>query len=263
MRMFILSFGMMASCGLSGCNSAPAAKETAVQSSRTDKPVSGDATAPTSKGPTINRDGTLILPPETEKALAIQTVSVRKINFQGARAITFQIFREAEEKPLPGLIYRTGYAYASVLCDPRQPGLKLEEPADVSLPNAAGVSVPARIVEIDQLPAAAGHQQEAILEILDSGNHFELGQFCSAAFSTTPISAALVIPRAALLSASDGTFVYLQTEKGFQRTAVKTGAQHETDIQIEDGLKEGDQVVISPVQGLWLTELQLRGGEGG
>lgn len=70
------------------------------------------------------------------------------------------------------------------------------------------------------------------------------------------------VPRSALLQSAEGTFVYAVNDAFYVRTPVKIGAANEERVAILDGLYAGDQVVASPVQALWLAELQvLRGGK--
>ncbi|WP_239032012.1 efflux RND transporter periplasmic adaptor subunit [Paroceanicella profunda] len=60
----------------------------------------------------------------------------------------------------------------------------------------------------------------------------------------------IVIPQAALLSDRDGLYVFTVTDGKADRARVKTGPQHGTGVVIEDGLAEGDQVVIDGIEKL-------------
>ena len=71
------------------------------------------------------------------------------------------------------------------------------------------------------------------------------------------------IPLTALLRTIKGDFVYVANGEWFLRTAVTTGASNATQIEIKDGLYEGDTVVIQGVRILSLAEIQaLNGGTG-
>ena len=51
-------------------------------------------------------------------------------------------------------------------------------------------------------------------------------------------------------------------ESFFLRTPVEVGAMNAEFAEITDGLYAGDQIVTSPVDTLWMAELQiLRGGK--
>jgi hypothetical protein len=70
------------------------------------------------------------------------------------------------------------------------------------------------------------------------------------------------IPRSALLTTAEGSFVYAENDEYFLRTPVQVGAVNEDHVEIIDGLYTGDVVVTKPVMSLWLAELQvLRGGK--
>jgi multidrug efflux pump subunit AcrA (membrane-fusion protein) len=64
------------------------------------------------------------------------------------------------------------------------------------------------------------------------------------------------------MKTAEGEFVYAVNGKYFARTPVKTGVQNDDLVEIKDGLYAGDQIVISQVTSLWMTELQtLRAGQ--
>ena len=75
-------------------------------------------------------------------------------------------------------------------------------------------------------------------------------------------SAALTVPRSALLDAATGTFVYVVNGTSYLRTPVKIGASTADHVEITDGLYAGDTVVAAPVNQLWLSELRLTKGGG-
>jgi len=70
------------------------------------------------------------------------------------------------------------------------------------------------------------------------------------------------IPRSALLSCSEGYFVYTVSGEHLVRTAVKVGGGNDAFVEITDGLYSGDEVVLQPVMSLWMTELAaVKGGQ--
>lgn len=70
------------------------------------------------------------------------------------------------------------------------------------------------------------------------------------------------IPKSALLTTAEGTFVYAENDEYFLRIPVQVGSVNEIHVEIIDGLYTGDVVVTTPVMSLWLAELQiLRGGK--
>lgn len=71
------------------------------------------------------------------------------------------------------------------------------------------------------------------------------------------------IPEPALLRTVKGDFVYVVNGEWFLRTPVKAGVRDSSHFAIEDGLYEGDKIVIRGARELWLAELQaINGGVG-
>jgi hypothetical protein len=83
-----------------------------------------------------------------------------------------------------------------------------------------------------------------------------------ATFHAPEGDAVTAIPRSALLTTAEGSFVYAVNGDFYVRTPVKVGALSDGHAEITEGLYTGDNVVVSPVMSLWLAELQvLRGGK--
>jgi hypothetical protein len=84
--------------------------------------------------------------------------------------------------------------------------------------------------------------------------------------SSAPAAAAApavpAVPRTALLAAASGTFVYVARDNHFQRTPVRAGVADASHVEITSGIREGDAVVVAPVEQLWLVELRLTKGGG-
>lgn len=75
--------------------------------------------------------------------------------------------------------------------------------------------------------------------------------------------AATAIPEAALVRTVKGDFVYVVNGEWFLRTPVKLAARDLSHFAVEDGLYEGDRVVVRGARELWLAELQaINGGVG-
>ena len=90
----------------------------------------------------------------------------------------------------------------------------------------------------------------------------EAGSAITATFRFPAGDAVTAIPKAALLTTAEGTFVYAKNDEFYLRTPVKVGARNGDHVEITDGLYAGDEVVTTPVMALWLAELQvLRGGK--
>lgn len=118
---------------------------------------------------------------------------------------------------------------------------------------------PATVQEISLLTAKVNQQAEVLLAITDKDGKLAVGNFVAGSLAL-PGAEGVVIPRGALLTSCQGTFVYTDNGGWLMRTAVTAGAEKDGLIAISDGLLSGDQIVANPVMTLWMTELQAVNG---
>lgn len=120
----------------------------------------------------------------------------------------------------------------------------------------------AEILRIDRAAAAATGRVEFLLALKaedsvsrKSGDFVEL-------VAVSAKDAACVVPSTAVLDAAEGTFVYRVSAEQYLRTPVNLGVRSGELVEVVDGLRAGDVVVIRGVEQLWLTELRLTKGGG-
>ncbi len=208
--------------------------------------------------PSFDPDKGIYLPEDTKQSMGITTASAQRKTFQAARTMKFQVFREANEAPLPGMSYRAGYAYAStILTDPTS-GLQLGQTGEVTGKPDSTHATTVKLFQLNTLPNS--NQTEMVIEIADSQHQFSLADFCAVRWQMASVDAPVAVPDSALLKTTEGVFVYLVKENRFVRTEVKTGAMGEGFTEVNEGAAAGDIVVTNPVQTLWLTELKLKAG---
>jgi len=115
------------------------------------------------------------------------------------------------------------------------------------------------VKRLDKSPYATLGDFEIVVE---TATPFDTGTRLVATFHTPAGDAVPVVPRSALLKTAEGWFVYTVNDDFFLRTSVKVGAMNDKLVEITDGLYTGDQIVTTPVNSLWMAELQLlRGGK--
>lgn len=137
-----------------------------------------------------------------------------------------------------------------------KPGQKVELRVDTP---AGGQAEKGIVKRVEKSPYAALGEYEVAVE---TDAPFDTGTRLTAVFRAPAGEAASAVPRSALLKTAEGWFVYTVNEDFFLRTEVKVGAMNAEYAEITDGLYTGDQVVVSPVDTLWMAELQLlRGGK--
>lgn len=115
------------------------------------------------------------------------------------------------------------------------------------------------VVRMEKSPYATLGDYEVIVK---TKSPFGTGTRLTAIFRTPAGDPVPAVSSAALLKTAEGDFVYTVNEQFFLRTPVKVGAKNKDLVEITEGLYAGDQVVTSPVNSLWMAELQiLRGGK--
>jgi cobalt-zinc-cadmium efflux system outer membrane protein len=124
--------------------------------------------------------------------------------------------------------------------------------------TAAAAPVFAPLLSLSAVANAAG-QREAVFAL----PHDALADTALVLRVIVPASTpVLAVPRAAVLDAASGTFVYLVRNGAYRRVSVKTGTADAAHIEIVSGLRLADEIVVAPVSQLWLTELRLTKGGG-
>ncbi len=241
---------VLAAMFLTACGSKDSASTTTAPKTLPDPPVAKEDTA------SFDPDKGLYLPDATKQSMGLVTATVQRKVFTALSTMKFQVFREADENPVPGLRYRTGYAYGSAILPAQKSKLALGEKGTLLEKGTADGVVKA--FQFNPLPNS--NQTECLVEIPDPKNKRVLGGFCDVQWNLSSIDAPTAISDTALLKTTEGDFVYVQKENRLARTAVKIGASGEGFTEITEGLASGDIVVTSPVQSLWLIELKLKSG---
>lgn len=248
----LISIGLLTACG----PKAPASNAT--------PPATGVSTPAESQAgtkddaPSFDPDKGIYLPEDTKQSMGITTAPAQRKTFQAGQTMKFQIFREANEAPLPGMSYRNGYAYASTILTNPNAGLHPGQTGEVTGKPDSTHATTVKLFQLNTLPNS--NQTELLVEIADPQHQFSLSDFCTVRWQMASVDAPVAVPDSALLKTTEGVFVYLVKENRFVRTEVKTGAMGEGFTEVNEGVATGDTVVMDPVQTLWLTELKLKAG---
>ncbi len=133
-------------------------------------------------------------------------------------------------------------------------------PGKSAVVTAHNLSTTGSVFRVENAAGASLGWAEAIIEFADARNSVAVGTHVEVRI-TADRKSVFAVPRAAVLSAADGDYVYVVNGAHLTRTKVKTGASFEDLIGIEDGLYAGDQVAATAVSSVWLVELSaLKGG---
>ncbi|MES2595764.1 MAG: hypothetical protein V4662_10535 [Verrucomicrobiota bacterium] len=173
------------------------------------------------------------------KSIGLQTAEVQEEKIAPAFTISVQAAQRGNE--IGGCL--TDSQAARV-----QPGMEVE------LGTGKG-----RVLRVEKAPYVTLGDFDVALQTVAP---VEAGTALTATFRFPPGDAVTAIPKGALLTTAEGTFVYAKNDEFYLRTPVKVGAMSSEHVEITDGLYTGDEIVTAPVMSLWLAELQvLRGGK--
>ena len=199
--------------------------------------------------PSFKEGKGLAMPNETRQSIGFQTVEVSERKIVPEITTELQVYRTAEN-----MLYASGMVSAEQASQ-----LKTGHPARLTTKTKKLFT--GTLVRLDDQTKTATGQIEVLVEIPASGQEYPIGTFLSASFTGAKETTVIVIPRAALLRAAEGDFVFAVNGDHLFRTAVKVGAETGDMVEITDGLYSGDKVASTSVQTLWLTELRfVKGG---
>lgn len=173
------------------------------------------------------------------KSIGLQTAEVGEERFAPSFTATLQAMQRGTE--VSGWLTETQAAHV-------RPGMEVE------LGSAKG-----RVLRVEKAPYVTLGDFEVTVQ---TTHPTEAGKAIQATFRFPAGEAVPAIPKGALLTTAEGTFVYAKNDEFFVRTPVKVGTASGDHVEITDGLYTGDEIVTTPVMSLWLAELQiLRGGK--
>ncbi len=112
-------------------------------------------------------------------------------------------------------------------------------------------AIEGRVARVNTQADAATRQVKVYVNVPNHSGRLVGGLFATGSVVTQEARKVLAVPNAALRRDGDATFVWLLAGGQLQRTPVKPGLRDERRdlIEVLDGLREGDQVIIGPVDG--------------
>lgn len=229
-----------------GCGKKEAAHDEAAHSEHGEEGEGGGA------GATFKEGRGLQFAPEVVAALGVRTVEAEERSLARNISLIAQVFSTGKT---PRALSLVSPAQAEGL----KPGLKATIQPKAGAP-ALATSV--ELIAISRTAEKAAGQVELIFALPADLPASDLGDTLTLSLTLAADSAALTVPRSALLDAATGTFVYVVNGTSYLRTPVKIGASTADHVEITDGLYAGDTVVAAPVNQLWLSELRLTKGGG-
>lgn len=201
---------------------------------------------------------------ETKISLGLELAEVGEQAVWPTVKLTAQVYRTASEASRTYGSERQGNAYATALVSSEmaaqlKPGQKF---AFVCKDNA-DVRHEGIVLKIDKAQVPVLGKAEALVQLPDPDQSLAVGAFVEAEVSVgNGPRTMLGIPHSALLETSTGTYAFVQNGGFLLRTEIKTGARNKDNIEITEGLYEGDTIAVKPVEALYLIELRATKGGG-
>jgi multidrug efflux pump subunit AcrA (membrane-fusion protein) len=195
----------------------------------------------------------LLLPEEMKSNFGLQMVEVTERPMASFCIASAQVYRPAREDKPGAATLLVSSEVAKVL--------KVGQAVQLQRGTETNKALPGKLLRLDEKSEAYLGQTEALVEFTDPENVVQPGVVLTATFKTREAKPVIAVPESAVLSCSEGPFVYVVNGKHLTRTSIKTGTQSEGWVEVMDGLYTGDAVVVKGLDDLWFIELSaLKGG---
>lgn len=193
----------------------------------------------------------LRLPDEMQRSLDVETIEVSERAMAQELKRAAHVFRAAaDSQPGAALVWLND-----------SDATKTALGQNVSLRVRDELTVPGRLVRLEQGLTNLRGQSEAVVEFSAPGQPIPVGSLLTAVFSSASTNAVTAVPVAAVVRGVEGAFVYTANGAHYLRTPVRLGAESDGWVEVTDGLYAGDVVVARGVSALWNIELcALKGG---
>lgn len=194
----------------------------------------------------------VLLPEETRKAIGLEIVEVNEEKLIPQVTTQAEIYRAANDSAY-------ALALSPVKADVARQ-INVGQPVNLQ-PLGDSVPIRGKVIGLDSHGESFLGQTEVLLEVPDATKTYSIGTLFTVTFDVGEAKSVTVVPKSAMLSASEGPFVYVVNGQHFLRTLIKIGGQNKDWIEVVDGLFSGDKIVSRPVETLWMTELRaVKGG---
>ena len=241
---------------LTGCQKSGSGLSTSVDEHQA-RPAGGETkTAGTGDAVTLKEGHGLALHPKLRASIGLKVAEVAEEKV--APVVTAQLHVVRGADGLRRVALTPDAATEASGWMPAAQAAHMKPGQEVEL-RAAGAIEKGVVKRVEKPAFAALGEFEVVVETDAS---FDTGSRLDATFRAPAGDAVPAVPRSALLKTAEGWFGYVVNESFFLRTPVKLGAMNEELAEVTEGLYAGDQIVVSPVNSLWMAELQiLRGGK--
>ncbi len=123
-------------------------------------------------------------------------------------------------------------------------GLKLNQPATVTTDVFPDKNFKGKVTFISPV-GDENHNYRVELVVANSAAELKAGTYCKVTFDTQKKAAVLQVPKMALAEGTKNPYVYVVNNDKVAVRKITTGRELGENIEVLNGLKEGDEVVVS------------------
>jgi RND family efflux transporter MFP subunit len=136
--------------------------------------------------------------------------------------------------------------------------VKLGQPVKVRVPAFPGATFSGRVILVSSVVDPETRSVKVRTEVPNPDGRLKPDMFANVEIVTDLHSTAISIPQSAVLDDGGKTVVFVAEGEGFKKRAVIAGIEGNNRVEIIDGLKEGDKVVV---KGNYLLLQQTKPGQ--
>ncbi|HEU4391000.1 MAG TPA: efflux RND transporter periplasmic adaptor subunit, partial [Blastocatellia bacterium] len=134
--------------------------------------------------------------------------------------------------------------------------VKLGQPVKVSVQSFPGTTFSGKVILVASVVDPETRSVKVRTEVPNHDARLKPEMFANVQIITDSSSSAISIPQSALMNDGGQSVVFVATGAGYEKRPVVAGLQSDNRVEIRDGLKAGDKVVI---KGNYLLLQQGRG----
>jgi len=122
--------------------------------------------------------------------------------------------------------------------------VKIGQGAKISVPAAPGTVFSGRVIFVSSVVDPETHTVKVRTEVPNRDGRLKPDMFANVQIITETDRSAISVPQTAVLADNGQSIVFVLTSAGYEKRAVTTGIQNDDRIEIREGVKAGDKIVV-------------------
>jgi hypothetical protein len=201
----------------------------------------------------------ILLSEETIKAIGLEWTEATEHALGRIVPLAGQVYRMAGEHARRRGGEQSGFAYATAMA-PSETVQNLP-PTAVALLSQGEKDLQGEVWKQIGPPLSPPGQTEMLVRFPDPEQKWKVGDSVHMRIVTGEKKHVLGIPSSAVLATAMGTYTFVRNGRHFLRTEIKTGLKTGEFVEVTEGIYEGDEVAVKPVETLYMIELRaVKGG---